>query len=34
VCSAPLVAVWPGLAILLAVAGCTLTADGLRARLP
>jgi len=32
--SAPLVAVWPGLAILLAVAGCTLTADGLRARLP
>lgn len=32
--SAPLVAVWPGLMILLAVAGCTLTADGLRARLP
>ena len=30
--SAPLVAVWPGLAILLAVAGCTLTADGLRQR--
>jgi peptide/nickel transport system permease protein len=29
--SAPLAAVWPGLAILLAVAGCTLVADGLRA---
>ncbi|GAA0571738.1 ABC transporter permease [Craurococcus roseus] len=28
--SAPLTAVWPGLAILLAVAGCTLVADGLR----
>jgi peptide/nickel transport system permease protein len=28
--SAPLAAVWPGLAILLAVAGCTLVADGLR----
>jgi peptide/nickel transport system permease protein len=32
--SAPLVAVWPGLMILLAVAGCTLAADGLRQRLP
>ena len=32
--SAPLTAVWPGLAILLAVAGCTLVADGLRRRLP
>jgi peptide/nickel transport system permease protein len=30
--SAPWAAVWPGLAILLAVAGCTLLADGLRAR--
>ncbi len=30
--SAPWAAVWPGLAILLAVAGCTLVADGLRAR--
>lgn len=30
--SAPMAAVWPGLAILLAVAGCTLVADGLRAR--
>jgi len=30
--SAPLAAVWPGLAILLAVAGCTLVADGVRAR--
>lgn len=30
--SAPLTAVWPGLAILLAVAGCTLVADGLRRR--
>jgi peptide/nickel transport system permease protein len=29
--SAPWAAVWPGLAILLAVAGCTLVADGLRA---
>jgi peptide/nickel transport system permease protein len=29
--SAPLAAVWPGLAILLAVAGCTLVADGVRA---
>lgn len=28
--SAPLAAVWPGLAILLAVAACTLVADGLR----
>ena len=28
--SAPLVAVWPGLMILVAVAGCTLTADGVR----
>jgi peptide/nickel transport system permease protein len=28
--SAPLAAVWPGLAILLAVAGCTLVADGVR----
>jgi peptide/nickel transport system permease protein len=28
--SAPWAAVWPGLAILLAVAGCTLVADGLR----
>ncbi len=28
--SAPMAAVWPGLAILLAVAGCTLLADGLR----
>ncbi|WP_240046702.1 ABC transporter permease [Paracraurococcus ruber] len=32
--SAPLAAVWPGLAILLAVAGCTLLADGVRRRLP
>jgi len=30
--SAPMAAVWPGIAILLAVAGCTLVADGLRAR--
>ena len=30
--SAPAAAVWPGLAILLAVAGCTLVADGLRGR--
>ncbi|TDH59077.1 ABC transporter permease [Dankookia rubra] len=30
--SAPLAAVWPGLAILLAVAGCTLVADGVRQR--
>ena len=30
--SAPMAAVWPGLAILFAVAGCTLVADGLRAR--
>ncbi|MGG5819766.1 ABC transporter permease [Falsiroseomonas sp. HW251] len=29
--SAPLAAIWPGFAILLAVAGCTLVADGLRA---
>ncbi len=28
--SAPMAALWPGLAILLAVAGCTLVADGLR----
>ena len=28
--SAPLAAVWPGVMILLAVAGCTLVADGLR----
>ena len=32
--SAPLAAVWPGLAILVAVAGCTLLADGLRQRAP
>ena len=31
--SAPLAAVWPGLMILTAVAGCTLVADGLRKRL-
>jgi peptide/nickel transport system permease protein len=30
--SAPMAAVWPGLAILLAVAGCTLLADGLSRR--
>jgi peptide/nickel transport system permease protein len=30
--SAPMAAVWPGLAILLAVAACTLVADGLRTR--
>ncbi|WP_431271885.1 ABC transporter permease [Dankookia sp. P2] len=30
--SAPLTAVWPGLMILLAVAGCTLVADGVRRR--
>lgn len=30
--SAPMAAVWPGLAILVTVAGCTLVADGLRAR--
>ena len=30
--SAPMAAVWPGLAILLAVAACTLVADGLRQR--
>lgn len=29
---APLVALWPGLAILLAVLGCSLVADGVRAR--
>lgn len=29
--SAPMAAVWPGLAILAAVAGCTLVADGIRA---
>jgi len=32
--SAPWVAFWPGLMILLAVAGCTLVADGLRQRVP
>ncbi|MBD0270515.1 MAG: ABC transporter permease [Acetobacteraceae bacterium] len=32
--SAPLSAVWPGTAILLAAAGCTLVADGLRQRAP
>src|SRR3712207_5045798 len=32
--SAPLTAVWPGLAILLAVTGCTLVADGLRRLYP
>ena len=32
--SAPMAAVWPGLMILLAVAGCTLVADGLRGRVP
>ncbi len=32
--SAPLAAVWPGLAILFAVAGCTLLADGLRQSVP
>ncbi|MEN0074776.1 MAG: ABC transporter permease [Paracraurococcus sp.] len=31
--SAPLTAVWPGLAILLAVTACTLVADGVRQRL-
>lgn len=30
--AAPLVALWPGLAILLTVAGCSLVADGLRRR--
>jgi peptide/nickel transport system permease protein len=30
--SAPWAAVWPGLMILAAVAGCTLVADGLRRR--
>lgn len=30
--AAPLAAVWPGLAILLLVTGCTLLADGVRAR--
>ncbi|MDT8265869.1 ABC transporter permease, partial [Roseomonas sp. DSM 102946] len=30
VLSAPEVAIWPGLAIMLAVAGCTLLADGVR----
>lgn len=30
--SAPMAAIWPGLAILAAVAGCTLVADGLRTR--
>jgi peptide/nickel transport system permease protein len=28
--SAPLAALWPGLAILLTVAGCQLVADGFR----
>ena len=32
VLSAPEVAIWPGLAIMLAVAGCTLLADGVRRR--
>jgi len=32
--SAPMAAVWPGLAILFAVAGCTLLADGIRRRWP
>jgi peptide/nickel transport system permease protein len=32
--SAPWAAVWPGLAILLTVAGCSLLADGVRGRLP
>ena len=32
--SAPLAAVWPGLAILLSVTGCTLVADGVRQRMP
>jgi peptide/nickel transport system permease protein len=32
--NAPMVALWPGLMILLAVAGCTLTADGVRSRWP
>jgi peptide/nickel transport system permease protein len=32
--SAPLTAVWPGLAILLAVTSCTLVADGVRQRMP
>lgn len=32
--NAPMAAVWPGLMILLAVAGCTLAADGLRRRFP
>jgi peptide/nickel transport system permease protein len=31
--SAPLLALWPGLAILLAIAGCTFVADGARSRL-
>jgi peptide/nickel transport system permease protein len=30
--SAPMAAVWPGIAILAAVAGCTLVADGVRRR--
>jgi peptide/nickel transport system permease protein len=30
--SAPWTAVWPGVMILTAVAGCTLIADGLRRR--
>jgi peptide/nickel transport system permease protein len=30
--SAPWAAVWPGLAIMATVAGCTLVADGLRRR--
>ncbi|WP_254453710.1 ABC transporter permease [Siccirubricoccus sp. G192] len=32
--SAPLAALWPGLAILMAVAGCTLVADGVRRLVP
>jgi peptide/nickel transport system permease protein len=32
--NAPMAAVWPGLMILLAVAGCTLVADGVRRRMP
>ncbi|WP_240048436.1 ABC transporter permease [Crenalkalicoccus roseus] len=32
--NAPMAAVWPGLMILIAVAGCTLVADGVRRRVP
>jgi peptide/nickel transport system permease protein len=32
--AAPWAAVWPGVAILLTVAGCSLLADGVRGRLP